>query len=483
VANESTNQRWLRQVHEIIERMRLLLGDYSRVASEEDDEYQMYSPFLNSSMYDTELIEFDLGEHLIEPAKHHSVSARALRWLGIKASHRVNDNLDSWKWALVEKRKFAKVLAGLQEENRRLKDILPLMSGFNTIPAVESRPDRDEDTRRLGLLAHRQLQKIVSDEGNSSTFAFFEEHLKPTGSCQKGPLILCDALVRGSKPHRVLVEYKQYRDRSDQTKEEIQIDRCRAHQLASLLASAGDSDLATLPFRGLLEEPSLERHTFAFNYPSDTDNSRPPISLHELIQMNNIDIRLNLPRRFHVSAKIARSIAAFHSDGWVHKSLRSDSIVFFQQAQTQNLLVQHPYLVNFEYSRPQAGTTRLDFDNDYERNLYRHPERQGQPTTSFTKLHDLYALGVVLLEIGLWQTVASMVKEVTVRSGRQSSVQGILKQLCKRRLSHHMGPMYAQATLACIDDRFEHQIADVDFSMVFHDEVIKKLDVRALMES
>lgn len=168
----------------------------------------------------------------------------------------------------------------------------------------------------------------------------------------------------------------------------------------------------------------------------------------------------------------------------MHKSLRSDSIVFFRQSQTQSLLVTSPYLVNFEYARPQAATTRLDFDNDYDRNLYRHPDREGEPRVSFTKLHDLYALGIVLLEIGLWQTTASMVKEVTVRSGRQSSVsvQSILKQLCKRRLSHHMGPMYAQAVLCCIDDRFEHQIADMGWPMQFHDEVIKKLDMRALLE-
>lgn len=37
------------------------------------------------------------------------------------------------------------------------------------------------------------------------------------------------------------------------------------------------------------------------------------------------------------------------------------------------------------------------------RDIYRHPERQGQPTTPFKKIHDIYSLGVVLLEIGLWE--------------------------------------------------------------------------------
>ena len=37
------------------------------------------------------------------------------------------------------------------------------------------------------------------------------------------------------------------------------------------------------------------------------------------------------------------------------------------------------------------------------RDIYRHPERQGQPTTPFKKIHGIYSLGVVLLEIGPWE--------------------------------------------------------------------------------
>lgn len=82
--------------------------------------------------------------------------------------------------------------------------------------------------------------------------------------------------------------------------------------------------------------------------------------------------------------------------------MHSNSVLFFQSSGVQNdLLVESPYLVNFEYSRPETAMTKYDFDNDLERNLYRHPDRQGHPKTSFSKLHDIYALGVVLLEIGL----------------------------------------------------------------------------------
>jgi hypothetical protein len=42
-----------------------------------------------------------------------------------------------------------------------------------------------------------------------------------------------------------------------------------------------------------------------------------------------------------------------------------------------------------EESFPNTNGVEDDIEND----LYRHPDRQGQPSQSFTKLHDIYALG------------------------------------------------------------------------------------------
>jgi hypothetical protein len=488
VENEAANQRWLRQIHEIIERVRLTLSDYSRVAAEEDPNYQDYSPFLNRSMYDTASVEFDLGEELPLPAKQVSVSTKALRWLGIRTKEKVNENLDAWKWALIEKRKFETVLSVLQDENRRLKDLLPLMSTQTSTRVAYQGSDQhshasfDEDLHRLGLATHAQLKRILMSGGHGMDTAILSTDLKPILNQPSNTLTVC--LFDNSKHDVVLVEYKHYEVNPEgDEEEERQLQYQRARQLALLLSSAGVGDLATLAFRGISEEHQHKRHAFVFDFPGGTDTAEAPLTLFQMIDSNKVDVRLTLANRFQAAATLAKALAAFHSDGWVHKSLRSDSVVFFREALTKNLMVKNPYLVNFEYSRPQASHTKLDFDDDPERNLYRHPDRQGEPRTSFTRLHDIYALGVVLLEIGLWQTVSSMVKEVKVPSGRRKSVQEILKQLTKRRLAHHMGEKYMEAVLSCLDDRFEHRITDVDFSMIFHDEVVQKINVRALLDA
>lgn len=483
VEEETTNARWLKQLHEIVERIRLTLGDYRNVAAEEDEDYQKYSPLLNQSMYDTALIEYDIGEDLPEVSRPETISMKALRWLGIRVKEKVSDNLNAWKWALFQKKEFEAVVRALHAENKRLKDLLPLMPA----PMIErstlrkesnSRGNFDSDSHRLGLAQHVQLRKILQSDVRGTDIVTVSADLRPMPNQPSGPLTVCK--VDRSKYDIVLVEYKHYQDDEATTNEERDLDQQRVRQLASLLSSAGTGDLATLAFRGLSKDPEHTRHTFVYDFPPRTDISSGPLSLFSMINSNKVDVRLTLPARFSVASTIAKAIAAFHADGWVHKSLRSESVVFFREALTRSLMVKNPYLVNFEYSRPQASHTLLEFDDDYERNLYRHPDRQGKPTTSFNRLHDIYALGVVLLEIGLWQTTSSMMKDVKVVHGQHMSAQSILQQVSKRRLAHHMGPTYAEAVLACIDDRFSDRTSDIDFAMIFHDEVINKIDVRAL---
>jgi hypothetical protein len=54
--------------------------------------------------------------------------------------------------------------------------------------------------------------------------------------------------------------------------------------------------------------------------------------------------------------------------------------------------------------------TDLAANTEAEPNFYRHPVRQGYPKSPFKVQHDIYAPGVVLLEIGLWKTLSHIFK-------------------------------------------------------------------------
>jgi hypothetical protein len=41
---------------------------------------------------------------------------------------------------------------------------------------------------------------------------------------------------------------------------------------------------------------------------------------------------------------------------------------------------------------------------------YQHPEKRYNPLVRYSRTHDIYSLGVLLLEIGLWKPIAAVIK-------------------------------------------------------------------------
>ncbi|KAK3625662.1 hypothetical protein LTR56_020274 [Elasticomyces elasticus] len=105
-------------------------------------------------------------------------------------------------------------------------------------------------------------------------------------------------------------------------------------------------------------------------------------------------------------------------------------------------------------------------DDELEKNLYRHPERQGlRPEEVYVMQHDIYSLGVCLLEIGLWDTfvrynpkfdvveapgLALELSLEDLRRKRPNAIQEHLVALAKRRLPQLMGEMYTEVVISCL---------------------------------
>lgn len=93
----------------------------------------------------------------------------------------------------------------------------------------------------------------------------------------------------------------------------------------------------------------------------------------------------------------------------VHKNIRPDTIVIFQD-KTIGLGI--PFLLGFEKIRAVNAFTNLIDDAKWQKNLYRHPNRQGlRYEESYKMQHDIYSFGICLLEIGLWDSFAFWNKE------------------------------------------------------------------------
>ncbi|KAK3369493.1 hypothetical protein B0T24DRAFT_722387 [Lasiosphaeria ovina] len=100
-----------------------------------------------------------------------------------------------------------------------------------------------------------------------------------------------------------------------------------------------------------------------------------------------------------VVCDIGRALEKWHTVGWLHQGVSSHNIVFFRGQDVVDVDYANPFLCGFDYSRAadEASTPRHQRGNS---DVYRHPDRQGfPPAKSHKKTHDLYAFGLLLLEI------------------------------------------------------------------------------------
>jgi Prion-inhibition and propagation/Protein tyrosine and serine/threonine kinase len=134
---------------------------------------------------------------------------------------------------------------------------------------------------------------------------------------------------------------------------------------------------------------------FGFMYEAPIANVKPK-SLLQLLSGRPAPIK----RRVALAQRLATCMLYLHAVNWLHKSLRSASILFFSETEPD---IRRPFLANFEYSRPDENNeTFTGAPVAIEWALYCHPDYIGRPDF-FRKSYDIYSLGIILLEIAFWK--------------------------------------------------------------------------------
>ncbi|KAI3331675.1 hypothetical protein HD806DRAFT_478019, partial [Xylariaceae sp. AK1471] len=143
-------------------------------------------------------------------------------------------------------------------------------------------------------------------------------------------------------------------------------------------------------------KPSFD---FILNTPHGKDTFR---SLRDALLSQNSENTPSLSQRISIAKELTKSISYMHTFDFVHKNIRPEIILLFDDTETKKNLT---FLVGFEGFRAVDGATAQTSDAELHRDLYRHPSRQGQsPAQRYSMEHDIYSLGVCLLEVGLWES-------------------------------------------------------------------------------
>ena len=199
---------------------------------------------------------------------------------------------------------------------------------------------------------------------------------------------------------------------------------------------------------------------YAFRLPPHARPGQRPVTLHDLISRERDPRDLpDLGDRFELAKALVSTIFEIHHIGWMHKAICPRNIVFWpRESSGSETDITRPYIMGFDTSRPnqpnefsETPMTRADDDH------YRHPDYREPKSRSFQPSYDIYSLGVVLFEVGIWKNLSASTQRHASRPTLPTnrSDPNLIKRCMEKgpqmELRRHTGRRYGDAVAACLD--------------------------------
>ncbi|KAI1870214.1 hypothetical protein JX265_006384 [Neoarthrinium moseri] len=357
-----------------------------------------------------------------------------------RPSGTAKNGIESWTkklsiratWVVADKDKFNSLVRDLKDFNDGLEQLFPAsrIPGVQRAWVFELLQTAQRDVEQLKLLesasdevypklnASAGLKKLRINLDNKPQASF-----KPTFALkvQRHALNVSDKDSKRSEGYHdpsgtVLIEWVDY-DKEDLDEKFVHMRRL--DDLARMMHSATDRhpDLYTIDCLGYTDDTAMSRYGLIYKAPEASYST-----LHKLISSNDLKTP-DLNDRIKLAHTLAVALLSLHSLDWLHKSLCSNNIIFFPSAfsaaatqPTANAAlvpdISKPYLVGFDASRPDMDTEMsVASKNPSILDLHRHPRSlSGLSRKPYCKSYDIYSLGLVLLEIGLWKVLTTYYK-------------------------------------------------------------------------
>ncbi|KAI0444199.1 hypothetical protein F4803DRAFT_274439 [Xylaria telfairii] len=236
-------------------------------------------------------------------------------------------------------------------------------------------------------------------------------------------------------------------------------------------AATGTDSFGWLRCKGVVRElvtpreaPPTTALTLVFKVPS---NHAEPMSLRAAL-LQGEEYLASLSDKIKLAKDLARAVSYVHIFGFVHKNIRPETVLLLRnvnESPCSSTMPKTPlslFLVGFEKFRSEDGITYRAGDKELTKSLYIHPRRQGlAPLDTYVMQHDIYSLGVCLLEIGLWesfiryddtgmQVVALLNGAGANGSVHLSNMHASLLTLAENKLPKRMGSKYAEVVKTCL---------------------------------
>ncbi|KAJ9413177.1 hypothetical protein QL093DRAFT_1119146 [Fusarium oxysporum] len=381
---------------------------------------------------------------------------------GLPASHRPSSllSLSSWRWALHGKKRAARVNSEFEDWLKRTRETLedfwwplPFLNNIPNLDALTS----DADAREMGTAQTAALRKLLLSDTTSA------EDPVTDWSAVKDITAVAGKAVGTLYGQTVLVETLNFP--LDEDGQFTELLHKRFSKIVQLLKAQQDPDFRVL--QGLKYASNIGESKGELRLISHFPVASPlhVKTLRQLYRDVALAQRPSLGLRFKLCSQLAESVYLLHSVDWVHHALRSDNVLVLLPSHTPSreiLQASELRICGFEAARPESDTSMGPYDNAIARNVYRHPERWGTPREMFRQSHDIYAifvaLGVVLLEIGLWEAAEDLISRLRDSQRTPKHVKALLRSQVDERLVHQCGDIFATAVRRCLEWHFDVEV-------------------------
>lgn len=298
----------------------------------------------------------------------------------------------------------------------------------------------------------------------------------------------CSTPLAGSEILVAKAEYKE-RDKNirpvdvlmERNANEIEIGATEMRAVASYLACRLNGKSATygiLKCLGYRRTPEID---LVFEIPSNFSLPRTLQNVISVTAERGYGGGYGLEERFRLAREICEAVLSVHTSGLVHKNIRPDTIIVFsEQSKVQKATDSHApvlgpaFLTHWSMLRKVNDLTSRRGEDDWMKDVYRHPRRQGMhPEDRYNMGHDIYSLGVCLLEISLWEPLILVGAEnrmcelfrdtavalecVTTQEALSTRkltaprvLQKVMVNLAGQQVPQRMGTLFANFIIACL---------------------------------
>ena len=181
----------------------------------------------------------------------------------------------------------------------------------------------------------------------------------------------------------------------------------------------------------------------------------------------NPDSILELGLRFQIAKHLVNSVHWMHTAGWLHQNIRSSNLLFFpeqsrfglwpSELKPQRLDFSRPYLMGVgdeimeneqlrDHAAARSRSTSPKLPGYVGFDIYQHPAKLSHPSRAYSPTFDVYSVGLLLLEIGLWQRLASFHRA----DDKPESFRKRLIEVETGHLRGQCGAVYAEVVKRCL---------------------------------